>query len=92
MGGFSTAESTSSCVRITVYYVSRTVTLRLPEDLDELLQEICRRSHRSQSEMIREALRRQLALERFESLRRRILPFAEARGYLTDEDVFRDVS
>ena len=24
--------------------------------------------------------------------RRRILPFAEARGYLTDDDVFRDVS
>ena len=28
----------------------------------------------------------------FESLRRRITPFAEARGYLTDEDVFRNVS
>jgi len=75
-----------------MYYVSRTVTLRLPEDLDQLLQEICRRSNRSQSEVIREALRRQLALERFEDLRRRVLPFAEARGLLTDEDVFRDVS
>jgi len=68
------------------------VTLRLPEDLDALLQEICRRSNRSQSEVIREALRRQLALERFEDLRRRVLPFAEARGFLTDEDVFQDVS
>jgi len=29
---------------------------------------------------------------RFERLRRRALPFAEARGYLTDEDVARDVS
>ena len=75
-----------------MYYVSRTVTLRLPEDLDELLQEICRRSNRSQSEVIREALRRQLSLERFEDLRRRILPFAEARGYLSDEDVYQDVS
>jgi len=64
----------------------------LPEDLDALLQEICRRSNRSQSEVIREALRRQLALERFEDLRRRVLPFAEARGFLTDEDVFQDVS
>jgi hypothetical protein len=25
-------------------------------------------------------------------LRKRTLPLAEARGYLTDEDVFRDVS
>ena len=42
--------------------------------------------------MIRDALRRQLALLQFEQLRRDILPFAEARGYLTDEDVFRDLS
>ncbi|NTV34622.1 MAG: CopG family transcriptional regulator, partial [Deltaproteobacteria bacterium] len=28
----------------------------------------------------------------FETLRRRIMPFAEARGYLTDEDVFAAVS
>jgi hypothetical protein len=40
----------------------------------------------------REALRRQLALESFEQLRQRVMPFAEARGYLTDEDVFRDIS
>ena len=29
---------------------------------------------------------------RREEARRQILPFAEAQGYLTDEDVFRDVS
>lgn len=76
----------------TLYYMSRVVTLRLPDDLDELLRQICRRSGRSQSEVIREALRRQLALDTFEQLRRSAMPFAEARGYLTDEDVFRDVS
>jgi hypothetical protein len=37
-------------------------------------------------------LRRQLALRRFEELRRRVLPFAEARGYLTDEDVLQNLS
>jgi len=41
---------------------------------------------------VREAVRRQLALVQFQELRRRIMPLAEARGYLTDEDVFRDVS
>ena len=44
------------------------------------------------SEIAREALRRQLRISQFEALRRRVMPFAEARGYLTDEDVFRDVS
>jgi hypothetical protein len=41
---------------------------------------------------VRDALKRQLAVAQLEDLRRRIMPFAEAQGYLTDEDVFRDVS
>ena len=47
---------------------------------------------RSRSEVVRDAVQRQLALAQFQDLRRRIMPLAEARGYLTDEDVFRDVS
>ena len=47
---------------------------------------------RSRSDVIRDSLRRQLALLQFEQARRQIMPFAEARGYLTDEDVYRDVS
>lgn len=54
--------------------------------------QVCVRSGRTRSEIVREALRRQLSLLRFEQLRERVLPFAEAAGYLTDEDVFREVS
>ena len=69
-----------------------TLTIRLNEELDSLLTKVARESGKNRSEIAREALRRQLRISRFESLRRRIMPFAEARGYLTDEDVFRDVS
>jgi predicted transcriptional regulator len=68
------------------------VTVRLDDDLQPPLDEVCRRSGRTRSEVIREALRRHLAQLRFEQLRRRVMPFAEARGYLTDEDVFNKVS
>jgi hypothetical protein len=44
------------------------------------------------SEIAREALRRQLHVTRFENLRERIMPVAKARGYLTGDDVFADVS
>lgn len=71
---------------------SDTLTLRLDRDLAELLARASRRSGRSRSEIAREALRRQLRLGQFEALRRRIMPFAEARGFLTDEDVFDRVS
>lgn len=64
------------------------VTIRLDEELAELLDRAVRRTGKNRSEIVREALRRQVRLERFEDLRRRIMPFAEARGYLTDEDVF----
>ena len=68
------------------------LTVRLDEELEAALDRYCRTSGRSRSEVVREALRRQLALLRFEQVRERILPFAEARGYLTDEDVFDEIS
>ena len=69
-----------------------TLTIRLDEDLNDLLTDASRSSGRNRSEVAREALRRQLRLSQFESLRRRIMPLAEARGFLTDEDVFSQVS
>jgi predicted transcriptional regulator len=71
---------------------SAAVTVRLDPDLDDELDRAAASSGRSRSDVVRDALRRQLALDRLLALRRRIMPFAEAAGYLTDEDVFRDVS
>lgn len=68
------------------------LTVRLDKDLERLLEQASRRSGRTRSDVAREALKRQLRISQFEALRARIAPFAEARGYLTDEDVFRDVS
>ena len=67
-------------------------TIRLDPDLERQLARAAKRSGRSRSDLVRDALRRQLAIAQFQDLRRRIMPLAEAAGYLTDEDVFRDVS
>ena len=78
---------------ITMYDMKTSAfTIRLDPELDRQLDDAARRSGQSRSEFVREALRRQITLAEFEDLRRRIMPFAEARGYLTDEDVFRDIS
>jgi predicted transcriptional regulator len=69
-----------------------TITVRLDRKLDLELRKLAKRTGRPKSELIRDALRRQLALTRYEELRATVAPFAEARGWLTDEDVFRDVS
>ena len=69
-----------------------TVTVRLDPDLQRQLDQLSRRLGRTRSEIVRDALRRQLPLLDFEQIRRRLAPFAAARGYLTDEDIFRDFS
>ena len=74
------------------YMKTSTITIRLDEALGRELDQASARTGRTRSELARDALRRQLALLRFERLRKRTLPLAETQGYLTDEDVFRDVS
>ncbi len=69
-----------------------TLSIRLDDDLDRLLGKASRQAGRNRSEVARDALRRQLRLTQFETIRRRMMPFAEARGFLTDEDVFAKIT
>jgi predicted transcriptional regulator len=69
-----------------------TLTIRLDPKLDKALERIAKSSGRTKSEIAREALRRQIAVVRFRELRKKTLPFAEAQGLVTDEDVFRALS
>jgi predicted transcriptional regulator len=69
-----------------------TLTLRLDDELERDLDRLAKQTGRTRSDLARDALRRQLSLLRFERLRHRVLPFAEARGLLTDEDVLAAVS
>ena len=69
-----------------------TLTIRLDDKLERELARLAKRTGRPKSELAREALRKQLAIQRFRELRRKAMPYAEAAGYLTDGDVFRDVS
>jgi predicted transcriptional regulator len=71
---------------------SSAVTIRMESDLQRLLDKVCKQSGRTRSDIVRDALKRQLSILRFDQLRRQVLPFAEARGYLTDEDVNKAVS
>lgn len=69
-----------------------TLTIRLDKDLERMLDRLCKRTGQSRSDIVRQAVRREVSLRRFEDVRRRTMPFAEARGFLTDEDVFREIS
>jgi predicted transcriptional regulator len=74
-----------------MYYMN-TLTIRIPDELRAALLEISSQQSVPVSDLVRESIRRYVTIERFRSLRKRTLPFAEAQGLLTDEDVFRAIS
>jgi predicted transcriptional regulator len=72
--------------------MSTTLTIRLDEKLDRELTRLAQALHRPKSDLAREFIRRQMAQAKFERARRLIEPAAERLGYLTDEDIFRELS
>ena len=68
------------------------LSIRIDEELYETLTRLAREQHRSKSDLVRDMLRQQITLELFRQARGVIQPRAEEAGYLTDEDVFRDIS
>ena len=68
-----------------------TLTIRLPDDLRDNLQKLSEEQNKPVSDIVRESIRRYVAVERFRALRKKVLPFAEAQGFLTDEDIFKEV-
>jgi predicted transcriptional regulator len=68
------------------------ITIRLDDELDRMLNQVSRNLRRSRSDVIRDSLRRQLSILIFDSLREKAVPFAEKKGYFTDDDIFREIS
>lgn len=70
----------------------KAVTVSLPKTLTEELDMVSREAGTSRSEIVREALRRYFALREYRALRAELVIEAEAKGIVTDEDVFSRVS
>jgi metal-responsive CopG/Arc/MetJ family transcriptional regulator len=69
-----------------------TLTISLPEDMNSDLAALVKRSGKSRSQVVQDALRRQIALERFRALREKLVPKGRKAGFHTDEDVFKAIS
>ncbi|MFC1800124.1 CopG family ribbon-helix-helix protein [Candidatus Eisenbacteria bacterium] len=69
--------------------MDKPMSVRLPKDLRKLLEEISASENLPVSDLVRESIQRYVSLYRFRQLRKKVLPFAEAQGLLTDEDVLK---
>ncbi len=78
-------------LRVTLSYMA-TLTIRLPDRLRRELEKLGKERGLPAGELVRDSLKRYLAVERFRALRGKVLPFAEAQGFLADEDVFKAIS
>lgn len=72
--------------------MTETITIRLSKKLQKELENLARLEKTSRSELIRKAVLKYITLKKFKSLRKQVLPFAEAEGLLTDEDIFKSIS
>jgi len=68
------------------------LTIRIPEKLRKELDKLSRDKQQPVSDLVRDSLRKYVALERFRELRKKSMPLAEAQGFVTDEDVMKAVS
>lgn len=68
------------------------ISVSLPEEIEDEIDRIARAEGISRADVIREALREYLPVRRFRALREELMPYAQAAGVYTDEDVFRAVS
>jgi predicted transcriptional regulator len=72
--------------------MSQTMTVRIPDELRKDLKKISQMQGVPVSDLVRESLKKYVSLYRFRRLRDMVLPFAEAQGILTDEDVYKLIS
>jgi predicted transcriptional regulator len=68
-----------------------TLKIRLPDELRDKLRMLSEEQNKPVSDIVRESIRRYVAVERFRALRKKVVPFAEAQGFLTDEDILKEV-
>ena len=68
------------------------ISVRFPEEIEGEIERLTQEEGISRSDLVREALREYLFVRRFRALRLELMPYAEAAGISTDEDVFRAVS
>ena len=56
------------------------------------LEKLSKATGKSRSEIVREAIRNETFRARLTALRAKLVPRARAAGWLTEDDIFRDVS
>ncbi len=66
-----------------------TIAVRIPDSMNKALDQQSAARQVLKSDLVRDALEHFLGTTEFRSLRKQMIPLAEARGVYTDDDVFQ---
>lgn len=69
-----------------------TVTVRITDQEAQTLDSLCTTTGKSRSEVVRDALRGFSLRESLRQSQAQLAPLARAAGWLTEDDILRDVS
>lgn len=69
-----------------------TLSVDIPEEMNEQIQEICRRQKCTPDEALRELLRRWVSVEQFRKDAGEVRQLAEAAGFTREKDIFEAIS
>lgn len=72
--------------------MSAVLTVRLNDEEAAALDRLARATRKSRSDLVRDALRQQALRETLRLLHEDLGPQARAAGWLTEDDILRDVS
>lgn len=72
--------------------MNKTITFTVDERLEQSIERECQLAGKKRDEFISDILKGSLLMMALERAREKFAPIGEAHGYLTDEDVFRDIS
>lgn len=70
----------------------KSITLQLPDDLEEQLNLFSQREHRAVEDAARDIIRRRLATDRFQELCSQSQQLARAAGYTSEDQLLDDIS
>lgn len=68
----------------------KTISIRISDELEKELEECTKQTGKSQSEILRTALEKHLLIEKFDSIREKLIPLARKAGYYTEDDIYND--
>jgi predicted transcriptional regulator len=69
--------------------MNQAITVRISDDMKKNLDELSKSKIKPVSNLVRDSINRYTTISRFRKHRNMTLPFAEAQGILTDENVFK---